>query len=120
MKGWIKVRELSCEHERYIRTSDIEQIAVPDEGQGSYLFTLRGSLVHVRETLEEVFALIEEAENGKEKSLLTLLKSVKAECDKNEECETCKWDNIDPCPWKMSLNSHPIGWDLEKIPEEYR
>lgn len=120
MKGWIKVRELSCEHERYIRASDIEQIAVLDEEPGSYLFTLRGSLVHVRETLEEVFALIEEVENGKEKSLLSLLKSVKAECDKNEECETCKWDNIDPCPWKMSLNSHPIGWDLEKIPEEYR
>ena len=108
MKGWIKVRELN--NERYIRTSDIEQIAIPDEGEGSYLFTLRGSLVHVRETPKEVFALIEEAEE-KEKENLWYVKA-KEECEKRKgECRSCPFTDF--C-------LPPIMWKSNPIPEEYR
>ena len=111
MKGWIKVRELNS-YERYIRTSDIEQIAIPDKEEGSYLFTLRGSLVRVRETPGEVLALIEEAEEKeKEKENLWYLKA-KEECEKRKgECRSCPF--ADFC-------LPPIMWESNPIPEEYR
>ncbi len=132
MKGWIKVHKLSeidnKSHIMYVRAEDVVQVLIgvlaTDTSVESTCICLRGEEdvpYAVDETVEEVLALIKEAEKSEEeKSLLTLLKSVKAECDKNEECETCRWDGLDPCPWEMSLNSRPLGWELEKIPEEYR
>ena len=132
MKGWIKVHGKSEDGRKgctmYVRTEHIVQVSTgvlaADESKEATCIAFRGeenSLYAVTESVDEVFALIEEAEKDKEKkSLLALLRSVKAECNKNEECETCKWGNIDLCPWAMSLSSPPNRWDLKEIPEEYR
>ena len=104
MKGWIKVRELNS-YERYIRTSDIEQIAIPDKGEGSYLFTLRGSLVRVRETPDEVMKMIEEVEKP-------WYVKAKEECEKREYlCLGCPF---------TELCLLPRMWKSNPIPEEYR
>ena len=131
MKGWIKVHIIPDDKEMNIRSADISTVGTgvlkSDETKEATCISLNidccSSSYAVTETVEEVFALIEEAENGEEKNgLLPLLTSIKAECGKYTDCNTCRWyKKYGCCQWKRCFyNLSPIEWDLDMIPEEYR
>ena len=139
MKGWIKVHGKSEDGRKgctmYVRTEHIVQVSTgvlaADESKEATCIAFRGeenSLYAVTESVDEVLALIEEAE-GK-RSLYEKLREVQGECkrqlvadmSKQCGCETCSYFDTDES-WLCDLlrrEKAPCDWDLDMIPEEYR
>ena len=117
MKGWIKVHGKSEDGRKgrtmYVRTEHIVQVSTgvlaADESKEATCIALRGeesSLYAVTESVEEVLALIEEAEKP-------WYVRAKEECEKrNAECVGC--------PIMEICNGTPRAWLIDAIPEEYR
>ncbi len=123
MKGWIK---LSNWHEPsypiYIEAESVYSVEnTNDNGWGES--TLVNGVYYVRESVDEVMELLEEAKTN---SLYRELKKAKATC---QDIKTLHEGCDEDCPywhgknaWLCDALNHatPEYWELEKIPEEYR
>lgn len=141
MKGWIKVHEFFEEdgRELYIRTSEIVALEPDkDDEKGDYtaIFTTsRACHYGIKETVDEVLALIEEAEGesapqkkneeAEEESIKTpalydSLKDIREACKKREDCDDCKYKVYGFCLMKAALGQRPRYWKLKEIKEMFR
>ena len=132
MKGWIKVHRYDDKKEYWIQISNITHVTEDDRGHALICTASDTPKILVMESLNEVLALIEEAESeevivdSEEKLQAVIdkiepksdfykgLSLIKGYCSSLKNCKKCPLNGYRECPLKLS-GRVPERWDLDNL-----